>query len=231
MIPARYDSSRFPGKPLAQLAGRPLIEWTWRAAMRARLPVFVVTDSPLISDVASMFGARVILTPQFCQNGTERCAWALGALKGGIDVVVNWQGDAPLIPPDFASAVSGALLTSMDHDVATLAVPGRSHDGQVRVFEAAGLATGFFRTAEPWGRPVLQHVGMYAYRGDALRRYGETPSLSEKAESLEQNRWIDREIPVALIHQDAPPYELREVNHPCDVDPVSNILRQIHEID
>lgn len=233
MIPARYGSSRFPGKPLVMIAGRPLIEWTVRAAMRASLPVFVVTDSHQISEVASMFGTRVILTPAFCQNGTERCAWALNALKGGYDVVLNWQGDAPLIPPDFARSVSAALLTSMQHDVATVATFQHVHQGAVVVRREGGGST-FTRATESEIDARLKmwvHHGMYAYRGDALRRYGETVSVNEKLHGLEQLRWLDHETPIELVQLQPPPYEMREVNYREDVEPVANILRQIHEID
>ncbi|MEO0991365.1 MAG: NTP transferase domain-containing protein, partial [Pseudomonadota bacterium] len=136
LIPARYASQRFPGKPLVPLRGatgeeRSLIERTWRAAQAVgdAQTIAVATDDERISSACQAFGARVMMTPASCRNGTERCAAALSQLPEDVEIVVNLQGDAPLTPPWFIEALVDCLKRSMDADVAT---PVLRCDGAMR---------------------------------------------------------------------------------------------------
>lgn len=142
IIPARYASSRYPGKPLAPLRGddgttRPLIEWSWRAAKAAAeaatgptadgsvsiARIVIATDDERIAETARGFGAEVVMTPGSCRNGTERCAAALDALGESPDIVVNLQGDAPLTPADLIGATLARMVADPDLPVCTPVVP------------------------------------------------------------------------------------------------------------
>jgi 3-deoxy-manno-octulosonate cytidylyltransferase (CMP-KDO synthetase) len=204
-IPARYASTRYPGKPLVMLRGadgtaRSLIERSWRAAMQVSGVdrVVVATDDDRIRDHAAAFGAEVVMTSDTCRNGTERCAEAHDALGGGYDIVVNLQGDAPLTPPWFVEALIEGLKGDPQAEIATpvLRCEGATldslradrHDGRVggttAVFGAGGRALYFSKevipfTSEAFGQneptPVFHHVGVYAYRPGALAAYPAWP--------------------------------------------------------
>src|SRR5690349_84372 len=140
LIPARYQSSRYPGKPLVELKGaggvaKPLIQRSVEAARRVPgvSGVFVVTDDDRIADACSAFGVGVIMTSPECRNGTERCAEALGHLHDP-DLVINFQGDALLTPPGFVEALIGRMRDDSDADVATPAMRLRSDE--VRLLQA-----------------------------------------------------------------------------------------------
>lgn len=205
IIPARYPSVRFPGKPLALLRGaggegRSLIERTWCAAGEvARFDaVYVATDDDRIAEAARGFGADVLMTSDTCRNGTERCAEALGLLGDGVDMVVNLQGDAPLTPPWFLEALidglagdsQAALATPILRcDGATLAAlkadraAGRV-GGTTAVCDSENRALYFSKEVVPYTAatyaaeaetPVYHHVGVYAYRPWALHAYPDWP--------------------------------------------------------
>ncbi len=201
VIPARYASIRFPGKPLVELRGaagevRSLIRRSWDAAMA--VPgvdrVVIATDDDRIAEAAALFGAEVAMTPATCGNGTERCAAVAAAFGPDWDVIVNLQGDAPLTPPWFVGALVQAMAAHPDCAVATpvlrcdaVALAGFLEDrrhgrvgGTTAVFDAAGRAMYFSKEVIPYtGRdltphehiPVFHHVGAYAYRRDALLAY------------------------------------------------------------
>ncbi len=201
VIPARYASTRYPGKPLVALRGamgisKTLIQRSWDAAMAVRgvTRVVVATDDARISDAALAFGAEVVMTSVDCQNGTERCAEAFDTLGGGYDVVVNLQGDAPLTPPWFVEDLIAGLRA---HPVAEVATPvlrtkgaalnGLLEDrrmgrvgGTTAVFGADHNALYFSKEVIPYTgqtfgpddqTPVFHHVGVYAYRPAALAAY------------------------------------------------------------
>lgn len=200
-IPARYASSRYPGKPLVPLTGaggaaQSLIERSWRAARAVRGVdrVVVATDDDRIREAAEQFGAEVVMTSPDCANGTERCAEAHAALGGGFDIVVNLQGDAPLTPPWFVEALIAGLRAAPEAEIATPvlrcdgeALAGLLADrragrvgGTTAVFGAGGRALYFSKEVIPYtGRdfapdaptPVFHHVGVYAYRPAALAAY------------------------------------------------------------
>lgn len=205
VIPARYASTRYPGKPLVPLTGasgiaKTLIRRSWDAAMS--VPdvdrVVVATDDARIADAATGFGAQVVMTSPDCINGTERCAQALDNLGGDYDLVVNLQGDAPLTPPWFITDLIAGLRAHPAADVATPVL--RTHGaaladllqdrregrvgGTTAVFGADHNALYFSKEVIPYtGRtyggadetPVFHHVGVYAYRPAALRAYATWP--------------------------------------------------------
>ncbi|QIE41034.1 3-deoxy-manno-octulosonate cytidylyltransferase [Meridianimarinicoccus aquatilis] len=200
-IPARYASTRYPGKPLVPLTGadgvaKTLIQRSWEAAMAVRGVdrVVVATDDDRIADAARGFGADVVMTAESCANGTERCADVLRHLSDTPDIVVNLQGDAPLTPAWFVEDLVAALRADPDADVATpvLRCDGRALSGfrqdrlegrvggTTAVFDANHRAMYFSKEVVPYtGRdydeaaptPVFHHVGVYAYRPAALMKY------------------------------------------------------------
>lgn len=201
VIPARYASTRFPGKPLVSLRGsgghaRTLIHRSWDAAMAVRgvALTIVATDDERIAQAARGFGAEVAMTSSGCRNGTERCAEALAGLAAHFDIVVNLQGDAPLTPPWFVEELVRALAERPEMDVATPvlrtqgdALNGFLEDrragrvgGTTAVFDHARRALYFSKEVIPFRpdtyadgemTPVFHHVGVYAYRPAALAAY------------------------------------------------------------
>lgn len=256
LIPARFASSRFPGKPLVALRGasgtaRTLIERSFDAARQ--VPgvdaVYVVTDDDRIAVAAEGFGAPVIMTSEGCRNGTERCAEALASLDGP-DLVINFQGDALLTPPDFVTALIDLFAAYPDAQVATPAMRQRSEEVRaLQAEEAAGRVGGTSVTVSGQGRalyfskmlipylpggaldgelsPVRLHVGVYAYRPEALKTYEATPpSELELLEGLEQLRFLHAGVPIDIVDVPTPAFILRELNNPEDVTPIEVALAQ-----
>lgn len=254
VIPARFASSRYPGKPLVELKGagggaKPLIQRSVEAARRVRgdSGVYVATDDKRIAEACSDFGAGVIMTSPDCRNGTERCAEALASLHEP-DLVINFQGDALLTPPGFVEALVARMDEDRDALVATPAMRLRSDEvralqaeeaagrvgGTTVVTDAQGQALYFSKRLIPHlpngaldGRmsPVRLHVGIYAYRPEALERYIATPvSELEALEGLEQLRFLHAGMPMAVVEVETPPFALRELNNPEDVEPIEQAL-------
>ena len=254
LIPARYQSTRYPGKPLVGLKGasgtaKPLIQRSVEAARRVAgvSGVFVVTDDERIADACTAFGVGVIMTSPECRNGTERCAEALAQLHDP-DLVINFQGDALLTPPGFVEALIARMEDDSDALVATPALRLRSTEvhalqseeaagrvgGTSVVIDAHGYALYFSKRLIPHlppgaldaaVSPVRLHVGVYAYRPEALDRYVATPvSDLETLEGLEQLRFLVAGVPVAVVEVVTPPFALRELNNPEDVAPIEQAL-------
>lgn len=254
LIPARFASSRYPGKPLVELRGatgvaKPLIQRSYEAARRVggSGDVCVVTDDDRIAGAAEAFGAPVIMTSPDCRNGTERCAEALGHL-GNADLVVNLQGDALLTPAHFVEALIAHMNEDREAQVATPAIRMRS--AEVRMLqdeEAEGRVGGTSVVTDDRGRalyfskrllphlpkgaldgllsPVRLHVGVYAYRPDALELYARTPPAQlELLEGLEQLRFLTAGVPVNVVEVDPPRFALRELNNPEDLEPIEQAL-------
>jgi 3-deoxy-manno-octulosonate cytidylyltransferase (CMP-KDO synthetase) len=247
LIPARYASTRFPGKPLAPLTGatgldKTLVERSWEAARAVRgvARVAVATDDDRIADAARGFGAAIVMTPEACANGTERCAAALGALDPAPDLVVNLQGDAPLTPPWFVEALIDAMAANPGAEVATPVLrcdedhldalladrrAGRV-GGTTAVMTAAGEALYFSKEVLPFADPGLtfarrppcfHHVGVYAYRPAALRAYAAWPAGPlERAEGLEQLRFLEQGRRVLCVEVEARGLGFWELNNPSD---------------
>lgn len=225
IIPARWESSRFPGKPLADIAGKPLIQWTWQQAQRAGYPVIIATDSNRVADACFGFGADVAMTGD-CRNGTERCAEAAEARN--IQHVINWQGDAPAIPHWWADALFGEL--GHGEIAATPACLMPAHDGLVRAQTGDDhRAKSFERiNAGAKGR-YLMHIGMYAYSDEALRYYCAQPeSEAEMLIGLEQIRWGPGVLSLVILP--APRGGLRECNYPADVDFLAALLPALEQL-
>jgi 3-deoxy-manno-octulosonate cytidylyltransferase (CMP-KDO synthetase) len=254
LIPARFQSSRFPGKPLAELKGasggaKPLIQRSYEAALRVRGAdsVHVVTDDQRIADCAAGFGAPVIMTSPQARNGTERCAEALAQL-GDVDLVVNLQGDALLTPPGFVEGLVARMADDRDALVATPAMRLRGSEvralqqeeakgrvgGTSVVVDGQGHALYFSKRLIPYvpvsalddgPSPVRLHIGVYAYRPEALERYVATPVTDlETLEGLEQLRFLVAGMPIAVVEVETPPFALRELNNPEDIAPIEAAL-------
>jgi 3-deoxy-manno-octulosonate cytidylyltransferase (CMP-KDO synthetase) len=256
LIPARHASTRYPGKPLVGLKGstgisKPLIQRSVEAARRVRgvSGVFVVTDDERIAEACAPAKVGVIMTSPECRNGTERCAEALAQLHEP-DLIINFQGDALLTPPGFVEV----LIARMEDDgaalVATPAMPMRSSEVRaLQAEEAAGRVGGTTVVTNDLGHalyfskrlipylpatalneemsPVRLHVGIYAYRPEALERYVATPvSELEELEGLEQLRFLASGVSVAVVDVESPPYALRELNNPEDVAPIEQALAE-----
>lgn len=205
VIPARFASTRYPGKPLVELTGatgekKSLIRRSWEAAVAARGVdrVVVATDDDRIRVASEAFGAEVVMTSEACANGTERCAEALENLGGGYDIVVNLQGDAPLTPAWFVEDLVAGLRAHPTAEVATpvLRCDGRALNGFLEdrragrvggttaVFGSDHKALYFSKEVIPYtsetyadadATPVFHHVGVYAYRPSALGAYPKWP--------------------------------------------------------
>jgi 3-deoxy-manno-octulosonate cytidylyltransferase (CMP-KDO synthetase) len=255
-IPARYASTRYPGKPLVSLRGpdgdKTLIRRSWEAAMGVKGAdrVVVATDDTRIADHAAAFGAEVVMTSSAAQNGTERCAEV--ALKlPGYDVVVNLQGDAPLTPAWFVEDLVTGLLADPEADIATpvlrcegRAVAGFLADrragrvgGTTAVFGAGGRALYFSKEVIPYtGRvyaddqptPVFHHVGVYAYRPAALAAYAAWPvGPLEQLEGLEQLRFLEQGKSVLCVEVVARGRQFWELNNPSDVAIIEDMMQHM----
>ncbi len=238
VIPARFASSRLPGKPLQAIAGRPLIEHVWRRARQAGArTVTIATDDKRVAACAAQFGAAARITRPDHACGSDRVAEVAGELRfGPEEVVVNLQGDAPLVDPAHIRAVATRALKD---DVATLAsrLESRGDAGNPNivkvVLDGSGRALYFSRAAIPASHPVtgappgyLRHTGLYAYRVSVLKRLtGEPQCELERIEGLEQLRalWLGMRIGVEI----AVPPPGPEVDTADDVSRVEAILRSI----
>ncbi len=237
VIPARYASTRFPGKPLISIGGKTMIERVWERARQAKLvsKVIVATDDERIASVVRSFGGEVALTRADHRSGTERVAEVAAAHKEA-EILVNVQGDMPLIDPAAIDAAIEALREDESVNMATLAVPisnaAEIMDPNVvkTVVDFDGNALYFSRAPIPWvrdrGGPVhakhLKHLGLYVFRREALLEFATFPQGDlERIEQLEQLRWLENgnRIRVAEIEQ-----ESVEVDTPEDVKRVEKML-------
>jgi 3-deoxy-manno-octulosonate cytidylyltransferase (CMP-KDO synthetase) len=257
VIPARYASTRYPGKPLAGLRGpdgtvKTLIHRSWDAAKAVRGVdrVVVATDDDRIRLAAEAFGAEVVMTSDQWRNGTERCAEAAQILPD-CDIVVNLQGDAPLTPPWFVEDLVAGLRAAPDAGVATpvLRADGRALNGfladrragrvggTTAVFAAGGRALYFSKEVIPFtGRtyaddeptPVFHHVGVYAFRRAALLAYpGWEPGPLETLEGLEQLRFLENGHQVLCVQVKARDRLFWELNNPEDVARIEAMLAEM----
>jgi len=235
-IPARMGSRRFPGKPLAPLAGRPLIHWVCLSAQAARgvERVVVATDSAEIKAAVEAFGGQVVMTDPDHPSGSDRVAQAARKMNlGPEELVVNLQGDQPLCPPSLVEETCALLLDDPDLGLATAAVdlaPDEAGDpGRVKVvLGSAGQALYFSRAPIPFprdqGTPVrfLKHLGVYAFRNSLLQAYARLPQgFLERVEKLEQLRALEHglRIKVAVVKDDSP-----AVDSPQDLAAIEPLL-------
>lgn len=207
IIPARYASTRFPGKPLATLAGKPVIEHVYRRVAEALGSAYVATDDDRIALAVERFGGQAVMTRADHKSGTDRIAEALEKTGREVDVVVNVQGDEPFITTRQIETLCHCFDDEQTQ-IATLGKPFESMEAVENpnspkiVTDLKGFALYFSRSVIPYIRgfeqtdwlshfPYLKHLGIYAYRTEVLREITQLPqSPLEKAESLEQLRWL-----------------------------------------
>lgn len=256
IIPARFESSRFPGKPLAKLHGstgvaKPLIQRSWEAAVAAchKDQVWVATDDERIADVVRGFGGQVVMTSSECRNGTERCSEAAVQIADCPDIVVNFQGDAPLTPAVLIGQLAAALAEDPHAAMTTPALQcspstyahleadsaaGRV-GGTTVIFNRQNQALYFSKRVLPYVPPespspaehVHLHLGIYAYRRLELARYAAaSPSTLELLEGLEQLRFLAEGQVVKVVPVDPVGWDCIELNNPSDVAPIETALRQ-----
>lgn len=257
IIPARFASTRFPGKPLAALRGadgtaKSLIQRSWECAQEVEgtVGVWVATDDEQIADAVRDFGGQVVMTSADCANGTERCADAIAQLGPIARVIVNLQGDAPLSPATLIPALVERLAERPEVAMATPAVrcspttlahlradarAGRV-GGTTAVFSRSGRALYFSKRILPYlpdaadaaevaDAAVYLHLGLYAYRADALARYRSQPAASyEQLEGLEQLRFLDHDAEVSVVAVEQLDWDPIELNNPGDVAIIEHIL-------
>lgn len=246
IIPARYASSRLPRKPLLDICGKPMIQHTWQQAIQAGATrVIIATDHEEIQQVAESFGAEVCFTSENHNSGTERLAEVVEKMAIADDeVIVNVQGDEPLIPPVIINQIAENLITSKAN-MATLAVPLQTveelfNPNVVKTLaDKNGFALYFSRASIPFARDsfpdcdddfvkqqnYLRHIGIYAYRAGFIKQYVNwQPTALEQLESLEQLRalWYGEKIHLDIAKQ-APEVG---VDTQEDLDKVRQILSQ-----
>jgi len=241
VIPARYESSRLPGKVLLDVGGKPLLRHVWeRASASGAKDVVVATDNTAVAEAARHFGADVCMTSADCQSGTDRVAEVCAQRNWRDQLpVVNVQGDAPLIPPASIRKVAQLLHDNPDAAMATLCTPLLSADdyedpnvvkvvfdstGKALYFSRSPLpATGHGNSREAASAAGYRHLGLYAYRSDPLQTLSITPPCQlEQIERLEQLRalWLGMEIRIAVDHASHGP----DVDTAADLEQVAQLI-------
>ncbi len=232
LIPARMGSTRFPGKPLVDLAGKPIIQWVYERASQAVSVsrVVVATCDAEIADAVTGFGGEVVMTSDKHRSGTDRIAEAARDIKA--DVIVNVQGDEPLIDPCSIDRAVEPLLHDESIVMSSLMVPidreAAKDPNLVKVVvNVKGFALYFSRSPIPYERNpvqlILGHVGLYAYRRDFLMKFASLePTPLEKAESLEQLRALEHGFKIKMLEVADRPLG---VDTPEDLERVRRILR------
>lgn len=247
VVPARYHSTRFPGKPLALLAGKPLIEWVYKRALQVEgaSRIVVATDHEDIASVVRGFGGEAVMTSSDFRTGTDRVAHVARTL--GCDPIVNLQGDEPLFPPNLVSDMVVLIRRSPDTDIVTACHPVYD-EGEMKspnavkvVFDESGRALYFSRAAipsraghssgaeapesPPEKRVPLgyRHMGIYVFRTASLLRFTELPTTPlETSESLEQLRALEHGMVIRVVETRQPTVG---VDIPEDVKNVEKALR------
>jgi len=238
IIPARFAASRLPGKPLLAIGDRPLVQWVWQCARASgAASVIVATDDERVREVAQNFGADCVRTSATHASGTDRIAEVVRARDfAADDIVVNLQGDEPMMPAEVVSEVADALRARPQADIATAVAPIRSlgeflDPNCVKALRAReGQALYFSRAPVPWprdgvadGRPTRfagawRHVGIYAYRVRSLLQFASwPPTVLEECEKLEQLRALEHGMTIHLVALAEPP--------PAGVDTAEDLER------
>ena len=250
VLPSRFQASRFPGKPLAPIAGKPMIQWVFEAASRALGVdrVVVATDDERIASAVRAFGGEAVMTDPALPSGTDRTAAALAALGESFDCVLNIQGDEPAMHPETVAAVVALMQEQPDLPMGTAACPF-AHvdelfnpnavkvvvDDQRRALYFSRSPIPYLRNSaifepdfRPWMEPgqlthFKRHLGLYAYRPDALRTFTRLPPHAlEQLEMLEQLRALAAGIPIGVADT---PFLSLGVDVPGDVAAVETLLR------
>ena len=242
IIPARYASTRFPGKPLAMLAGKPVIQRVWEQVSGVVDAAVVATDDERIAQAVESFGGRAIMTSPDHKSGTDRCWEAYQKQGEEYDVVINVQGDEPFIAHSQLRAIM-ACFEDENTDIATLVKPFAEEDGLAAlenpnspkvVLDNNSCAVYFSRSVIPYLRGVerdewlkhhtfYKHIGMYAFRRDVLGEVTSLPqSILEKAESLEQLRWLENGYKIGVGISDV---ETVGIDTPEDLERAEEFLK------
>ncbi len=254
VIPARMASSRFPGKPLAQICGVSMIERVWRIARSVKTAhqAVVATDSRELCEFAQSFGAQVVMTSPSCRTGTDRVAEACAVLGQEFDIVFSLQGDAVLTPPWVIEDVIRVMLAEPEARIATPAVrlagaeledfvsakrAGVSSGTSV-VFDRRGYALYFSKGLVPWPREqqtksmfVYRHIGLYGYRRDALAEFAQLGEGElERIEKLEQLRALEHGMALRVVAVDYRGRSHASVDRVEDVALVEEIIKREGEL-
>ncbi len=233
IIPARYGSSRLPGKPLKLIAGRPMIQHVYERCTTSPLlqSVCVATDDERVRDAVLAFGGQAMMTRADHPSGTDRVAEVAEAL--GADIVVNIQGDQPFIHPDMLDEAVRPLLEDPRSEIATLMFRIEREEDLANpavvkvVADLSGNALYFSRSLIPYPREkvehgAFEHVGVYAYRKDTLMRLTKlTPTTLERVESLEQLRWLEHGLRIRIVESVIPNRD----HHGFSVDTPDDLAR------
>lgn len=246
IIPARYASTRFPAKPLAMLGGKPIIQRVYERVASVFDETYVATDNELIYNCVEGFGGKVVITGEHHKSGTDRCYEAFTKVGAGYDVVVNVQGDEPFISASQLAAIKSCFADSQTQ-IATLVKPFTTADGWLAlsnpnspkvVLDDQSYALYFSRSVIPYLRGVeteewlkhhtyYKHIGLYAYRAEVLKTITALPQSSlEKAESLEQLRWIQAGLKIKVATTEV---ETIGIDTPEDLQRAEAYLQQLGE--
>jgi len=251
IIPARYGSTRMPGKPLHLIAGKAMIQRVWELAKQVEGvdEVYIATDDQRIQDYVDGFGAKSVMTPESCKNGTHRALVACGLLDIVPEIVINFQGDSPLVGPQVVQPLVDTMLADPSLQIATpcMQLKGKTYEsflaskangqagGTTVTFDKTGKALYFSKSVIPYVRdpeaykgkeaPIYKHIGLYAYRFETLKAYLELPEgRFEKTESLEQLRALENGIPIQMVEVKNYDRTIASVDSLQDAEEVERIL-------
>lgn len=244
IIPARFASSRFPGKPLALLGGKPIVQWVYERVQQVFENTVVATDDARIYDCVTGFGGRAVMTASTHKSGTDRCQEALRRSRVPADVVVNVQGDEPFIAPSQLETIK-ACFDDPHTEIATLVQPFTVADGWAAlsnpnspkvVVGKDDYAMYFSRSVIPYLRGIApeewlahhtfyKHIGLYAYRAATLAKITAMPQGAlEQAESLEQLRWLQAGLRIKVGYTDV---KTIGIDTPEDLQQAADFLAKI----
>ncbi len=239
VIPARYGSTRFPGKPLAELQGKPIIQWVYEACKKANCgEVIIATEDERITSAAASFGAKAVMTSADCQSGTDRIYQATKGL--GADYVINVQGDEPFVQPETIKAVVELVKNDDKTDISTACMPVTDADiinnpNHVKAVLAKDMRALYFsrspipykreKTPESEKAPYYLHCGIYGYKIKALEQFVKLPvSPLENLEKLEQLRALEAGMTIksALINKAGP-----AIDTPADLERAKKFAKNL----
>lgn len=241
VIPSRYGSTRFPGKALQLLGGKPIVQWVWERTMRSKADsVLVATDDERIAETVRGFGGTVVMTSPNHPSGSDRIWEAVQGIDA--ELIINVQGDEPLIPPQVIDDLINAMSIPSAPDMGTVVVPCLREDVANNpnlpkvVLSTDDYALYFSRSMIPFLREggtempeVYRHWGIYAYRREALQRFVSLPESNlEKCEKLEQLRALENGMKIKVIKTH---FESIDINTPEDLIKAEEFIRKHHETD
>lgn len=239
VIPARYASTRLPGKPLSMIAGKPMIQHVYERACQAKMPdeVVVATDNELVEKAVLDFGGKAVMTSPDHPSGTDRLA-EVALMYPDVDIIVNVQGDEPMIPPEVIDNLAAVFEADQELNMATMKVQMDEEDydnpAAVKVVtDLNGYALYFSRSLMPYPRnkpegfKVFKHVGIYAYRRSFLLKYAAlNPTPLEKTESLEQLRALENGYKIKVLESD---FKGIGVDTPEDLAAVNKLFAEMNK--